>query len=327
MTSAMHPRDCPACGVVRSSALETVDLDEQHGFYAPGNSSVQQALTAAARQSAPGYAMWRCAVCNLEWADPMRAPSDGWYALAYETLDLYPGTRWEFEHVLAACSRRDTVFDIGCGSGSFLKLCWNAGICGQGADFAAEPVRKCVQAGLNVRQVNVDWDPSKFAGSNATVVTAFQVLEHLGEPARLFELASTVSAREGTLWVAVPSHRRPSRLFNERDYLDQPPHHLTRWSEESLAALGERCGWQLEELAFEPLPLSSALWWISTENGLYKRLLNGKARGASAVERMVRWMNYPAALALRGTRYRAMTGFSMLGRFRRSPAKRATADS
>ena len=322
----MHRKSCPACGVVRGTALETVDLDEQHVFYAPRNPPQQQALAAAAKQSAPGYAMRRCGGCDLEWADPMRAPGDNWYALAYEALDLYPGTRWEFKHVLDTCSRGDTVFDFGCGGGAFLQQCAQAGLSGKGVDFAAEPVRQCVQEGLDVQQVRPDCDPREFAGSNASVMTAFQVLEHLGDPARLFDFATVVSAREGTLWVAVPSNRRPSRLFNERDYLDQPPHHLTRWSDKSLAAIGRRCGWTLEALVFEPLPLPTALWWISTENGVYKRLLNGKARSASTTERLVRWMNYPAALALRGTRYRAMTGFSMLGRFRRSSVQRATAE-
>lgn len=323
----MHRKSCPACGVVRGTALEIVDLNEQHELYAPRDPSQQQALTEAARQAASGYAMWRCGGCDLEWADPMRAPGDSWYALAYESLDLYPGTRWEFEHVLGTCSRGDTVFDIGCGSGSFLKLCSAAGLASRGADFAAEPVRRCLQQGLDVRQVNVDWDTRQFAGAGAKVITAFQVLEHLSEPGQLFDFASAVSTPDGVLWVAVPSNRRPSRLFNERDYLDQPPHHLTRWSDKSLAALGESRGWALEKLVFEPLPLPTALWWISTENSLYKRLLNGKARRASAAERVVRWLNYPAALALRGTRYRGMTGFSMLGRFRRSPTHHTTTES
>lgn len=323
----MHRRNCPACGVVGGAALETIDLEEQHVLYAPRNMPRQQALTAAAKESAPGYAMWRCGGCELEWSDPMRAPGGKWYGLAYEALDLYPRTRWEFERVISASPRAATVFDIGCGNGAFLKRCASVGIASRGVDFSAEAVHQCVRDGLDVSRVDVGLDLSSFAGVNATVITAFQVLEHLSDPASLFECARAVSAEQAVLWVAVPSNRRPERIFNERDYLDQPPHHLTRWSRKSLAALGEKCGWTLEEVLFEPITLSAALWWISTGNGTYKRLLGRRARAASSAERMVRWIHYPAAFALRQTRYRSMSGFSMLGRFRRRRIGRATAES
>jgi 2-polyprenyl-3-methyl-5-hydroxy-6-metoxy-1,4-benzoquinol methylase len=317
----MHRRDCPVCGADSRAPLEMVEFDEQHRYYAPANPARQRALTSAAEASAASYAMWRCGQCELEWANPMRAPNGEWYALAYSNLDLYPGARWEFDEVLGTCAPDEVVFDIGCGGGAFLKRCSERGIRGKGADFAADPVQQCVAQGLDVRQVNLDGEPRDRAEGDATVVTAFQVLEHLSDPARLFEFAGAVCAPHAALWVAIPSHRRPSRLFNKRDFLDQPPHHLTRWSDKSLAAIGQRCGWTLEEIRFEPLPLPAALWWISTHTGLYRQWFSGYAAQAGATERVVRWLQYPAALALRNTRYKAMTGFSMMGRFRRTSAQ------
>jgi rRNA maturation protein Nop10 len=94
---------CPACGSAASVALESIYLDEQHSWYAPRDPMLQQRLTEQAKKSTPGYTMRRCSQCSLQLAEPMIAPNPAWYELAYQALELYPGTRWEFDQVLAAC--------------------------------------------------------------------------------------------------------------------------------------------------------------------------------------------------------------------------------
>jgi hypothetical protein len=146
-------------------------------------------------------------------------------------------------------------------------------------------------------------------------VTAFQVLEHVEAPGALFELAAGVSTDDARLWIAVPSHRRPTRHFEERDTLDQPPHHLTRWTESSLAAAGARCGWRLRGVDYEPLSAATRLWWQATRSRLYLTLVRQPATAPRAWERAVRWCHYPLGLLACLEIGDAMTGFSMLAMF------------
>lgn len=256
-----------------------------------------------------------CCSCALEWASPMNAPDADWYELAYRVLDLYPEGRWEFERVLASCGSTERIFDIGCGDGAFLRRCAAAGIVCRGGEFAPASVNRALQAGLPVRLMDLDRTPAGQDQGDATVVTAFQVLEHLGRPEALFEQATAMSAPGASLWVGVPSRRRPSRTFGERDILDQPPHHLTRWSEAALRQIGGRNGWRLLSIDFEPLPLRSALWWMTTRTSLYRTLAAAGGQKSRILEAAARMLGTPLALAQRLTVRRHMTGFTMLARF------------
>jgi SAM-dependent methyltransferase len=316
----LQEKSCPCCGARTHEPLESIDLEEQHRNYAAADPDLRRLLATEARRTAVGYAMWRCAACGLEWADPMAAPPGDWYRLLYSTHDLYPGVRWEFQRVLASSSRADSLFDIGCGSGAFLRMCADAGIACQGADFSPHPVQACREQGLRASCLNLDQDLGQLTPGQASVVTAFQVLEHLSKPHRLFEFARVISGESARLWVAVPSERRPSRVFGERDCLDQPPHHLTRWSQRSLAALAAGHGWKLAALHFEPLGLLTALWTISTRSAFYRRSVGRASAAHRSRERFTRLAHAPAALLLRGLAYRSMSGFSMLGEFRKDAA-------
>jgi hypothetical protein len=104
--------------------------------------------------------------------------------------------------------------------------------------------------------------------------------------------------------------RRATRLLGEEDLLDQPPHHTTRWTERALRALGERSGWRLRETVYEPIATRAAVWWIAS-----RKIRARKRRGA--FWRFVLWAQYPLAWLAAKTRYREMSGFTMLARFER----------
>src|SRR5208282_4250963 len=145
------------------------------------------------------------------------------------------------------------------------------GIEAHGVDFMEESVRRCVAKGLHVSLERVGGDSLPPPRSGFDHVSAFQVLEHLDSPRGLFEKASRVAGRNCHLWLSVPSDRRPSRRFGETDFLDQPPHHLSRWNPQAFAAIGALAGWKLAEVIYEPMPLRVAVWSITRASAHYKR--------------------------------------------------------
>lgn len=312
--------NCPACGCPHTHSLEKIRVGQQHQLYAPSEASTRARLDQAMATTADAYQMMRCNGCGLEFASPLKAPPEEWYQAAYAALDLYPARRWEFGRVLENASANDFVIDFGCGAGAFLKSCRDRSITALGFDFADSAIQDCEEQGLDARKMAVDASFSPPAPRRATIVTAFHVLEHLEAPQGLFQRASQASAPDARLWVSVPSDRRPSRWFGHTDFLDQPPHHMTRWTERALGAIGERTGWALHRLHYEPLTLRGALWSIATNSLVYRRLARHGCLAGRARERMTRWLLYPWALGRRLMVARDLSGFTMLAEFTRSPS-------
>jgi SAM-dependent methyltransferase len=220
---------------------------------------------------------------------------------------------------LSALDSSQQVADIGCGSGEFLRCCRAAGVPATGFDFSRTAVMSCRDGGLDARILSgVDsGNDGGVAGVDGpvTCATAFHVLEHLSEPARLFRIVASISSRIDKLFVSVPSDRRPSRFFGEVDLLDQPPHHLTRWTPAALREFARSAGWRMASFQYEPLSLRADLWHRAIRMRPYKSFaVDGRASWA---ERSLRYLLYPSALIARMAGNCGMSGFSMLGRFDR----------
>ena len=305
---------CPACGKKEALALEKIDLESQHRHYAPDNRSAQESLTIAAKSSAEKYTMHKCVSCALEYAEPCIAPSNSWYSLAYSLLDLYPAKRWEFDYVINNIGVKDLVGEIGCGSGSFLKKCQAKNINCHGVDFSVDAINQCLKDNLPASLLDVV-KTSFRQDEKKTVIVSFHVLEHLDNPSQLFKLASEWSTYNATLWIAIPSNLRPTRILNEADYLDQPPHHLTRWTPQALTEIGQLNGWKLTEIIYEPINLSTSLWWYSTRSSIYQRIQKTSLFKYTWIERVLRYANYPSAMLKRFTAKNKMTGFTLLAKY------------
>jgi len=311
----MSQSECPACGRASFDLCESIDIVEQHRSYSPNDLQMQTDLTAAAAESALSYQMCRCRNCRLEYSDPMRAPSAAWYQLAYRALDLYPGVRWEFGEVLRHVGANDRVFEFGCGSGSFLTCCKGQGVPALGMDFSMDAIATCLANGLSAQRLDLNEIADLTDADRFHQMAAFHFLEHLDHPRVLFEQAAARALPSADLWVSVPSDRRPTRLYGIPDFLDQPPHHMSRWTPEAFRQIGMQLGWRLIEMLYEPIPLRTAVWSISVYSAQYKRWKRAGRFKNRLVEKGYRAAALPVALLRRVTTDRSLRGFSMLAHF------------
>jgi SAM-dependent methyltransferase len=259
--------------------------------------------------------MLRCRHCGLEFSSPLRAPSGDWYRLAYQALDLYPAQRWEFDAVLRQVRVGDALLELGCGAGALLEKCRQRGLAAAGVDFSADAVRLCRERGLRACQLDLAGAVETPGFERVAHIAGFHVLEHLDRPGALFQLARRHALPAAHLWLSVPSERRPSRSFGQRDFLDEPPHHLTRWNPASCAALGARHGWRLVQVLYEPMTLRVALWWISVSSPAYARWKAARRFRNRWIERAFRAAFCPFAVLQRLTVRRHLSGHSMLAHF------------
>jgi len=93
-------------------------------------------------------------------------------------------------------------------------------------------------------------------------VCAFEVLEHVEQPAAMF--AQMVrAAKPGGLVIAGVPHVPSATTRIPNFLLNAPPHHLTWWNKKALATLAEREGLSAE--AIQPIgwsELESIVYWI-----------------------------------------------------------------
>ena len=308
--------ECPICSHINFNNLEFIDVAHQHMLYAPSSPERQIQLNAVLNHTVRTYQMLECQNCQLEFANPAIAPNSNWYDIAYKTLDLYPQNRWEFKFVIENFQTNEKLLELGCGSGEFLKICKNNNISAIGLDFSEEAVKQCHAAGLDVQLLDID---EKFERviSNIKIITAFHVLEHLPDPIKIFELAGKVSSAETTLLVTVPSCYRPSRILKTPDFLDQPPHHMTRWNRKSLKEIGLRTHWLLDKFYFEPISIKASCWWVTRDMWIYKFLLSFYFKNPK-LEQILRIFLFPFAFISRYMFHKRMKGFTMLASYKYS---------
>jgi len=311
---------CPACGSREASFERAIDVAVQHSAYFPADAGTQQLLNTTAAPASQ-YTLMRCRRCALTFASPMAAPGSRWYEVAYRALHVRPEQRWEYDVVLRAVTPRDVVHEIGCGTGVFLDACRARRIAACGIDFSSDAVDACRRRGLAVERVDVGLteDLGGLAGT-ASVVASFHVLEHLERPHELFRRAHAAAREGAVLWISVPSASRVSRICGLEEPLDDPPHHLTKWTESALRELGSRTGWTLDALTFEPFSWRAALWSVASHFTLYRSMQASGRLHPGLLEKTLRAFLYPFAFVrlLGHPERRRMSGFSMIARYRRA---------
>jgi SAM-dependent methyltransferase len=127
------------------------------------------------------------------------------------------------------------VLEVGCAEGSFIKALEEIGFDVYGCDIAEAPIEfaKIVYDLRNVVASNVEDLPSHWR--NFELVTAFEVLEHLETPLEFLRTLFNILKPGGFLILSVPNYNYHSKKrIKGGAKWDAPPHHLTRWPEETL---------------------------------------------------------------------------------------------
>jgi SAM-dependent methyltransferase len=188
-------------------------------------------------------ALRRCESCGFEYFDPTLAGNEDFYR-QLEQKDYFSGVRPEFARTLAFAAQRGLkrVLDVGCGSGLFLDQARAAGLETSGLELnraAADKARARGHRIFNCLLDGLDESAGRFS-----LVTAFQVLEHVPDPVGLLRQAAARLEPGGCISVAVPSAVGVYRLA-PWDPSQWPPHHLTRWRPADLAQLARASGLNL----------------------------------------------------------------------------------
>lgn len=203
-----------------------------------------------------------------------------------------PHQRWKIrtlEEVLSGATYRSIV-DVGAGDGVLLARVARREARRVGVDLADDAVGKLRAKGLEGVQADLERQPLPFADETFDVAMCLDVLEHVFAPERLLDEIVRVTARGGTVILAVPNafnlmNRVHYVLGRHVDVMDVAhrtaatfSEHIRFFSEPVLVGLAERAGLHtIERRYYFPDELSDlpAMSWAAqlvTRPRLHERL-------------------------------------------------------
>jgi 2-polyprenyl-3-methyl-5-hydroxy-6-metoxy-1,4-benzoquinol methylase len=210
--------------------------------------------------------LYECLYCNLQFYPPELAGSEK----LYEQLQKYPWyympEKWEYYATKKLIKPGDKVLEVGCGIGDFLSdLITGMSLDIIGIEYNEAAVMKAQEILRPVYLKSVQ-DLIKTHENSFDVVCGFQVLEHVSNPQSFIAEAISLLKPGGYLIFGVPNSQGFIK-FDKDDLLNQPPHHITRWSEQCFRKFPVIFPLKLQKVLFEPLAAYHLDWYVSLQLG------------------------------------------------------------
>ena len=218
----------------------------------------------------------RCASCSLVYTNPLfdEAHYDsiyksGEYSEIMSSLVIqsheYRVERFGRERVeiLKRFLSSDIVpkyLDVGCATGFVVEAATKAGWDAQGIELNPVAVDYAKSRGLNVVQGKLD--TSNLVRESFDVISMFDVLEHLSDPAEITQQAIEYLKPGGLLFLYVPNYDSASRiLMGAEAHFIWPTHHLTYFNIETITDFLKRRGLKIELTVTEGLDIADYIWY------------------------------------------------------------------
>jgi len=278
--------NCPLCLSSSISELETIGRMELVKLY----EKLTQVNFSYLLTSNLNYC--ECQVCKLRFYDPLVTGDEKFYNALQGYDWYYMDEKHEYHEAINYISRADTVLEVGSGKGAFAKHLPTKKYIG--LDFSENAKEMAAKNGITIENEMIQ----DYANRNQNmfdVVVSFQVLEHVSDPKGFLEAKIKALKVGGKMIIAVPSEDSFLKYVTN-GMLNMPPHHVTRWCDETLRFIADEYGLELLDICHEKVQGVHKLYFLKTlvqnslsQNRLIDNSIFGKftSRFSSLVSRLL----------------------------------------
>jgi len=140
--------------------------------------------------------------------------------------------------------KKPTILDVGCGWGNFLDLVKKNQLPYLGIDLSTQAIKICREKNLDCQMIDLI-DLSKTTRQRYSVITFFQVIEHIKNPLDYLKAAKKLLKKDGILLITTPNNSSPLRyLFGSHWSAYNTPSHYFFYSNKSLKKLLKMAGFK-----------------------------------------------------------------------------------
>jgi 2-polyprenyl-3-methyl-5-hydroxy-6-metoxy-1,4-benzoquinol methylase len=190
-----------------------------------------------------------CADCGLHFYWPQAVGDGAFYDDLQEYKGYYLPEKSEYHEAAKFINPSDSILEIGCGEGLFTDFIKYKGY--TGLEFSDNAIAKATQKGLTVLKESLETHANKNV-EKYDAVCYFQVLEHVKNPGSFIKESLQCLKHGGRLIIAVPSE--DSFIHDVVNfYLNMPPHHTSRWTDQTLKRIADLFKLEVESVFHEPL--------------------------------------------------------------------------
>lgn len=220
--------------------------------------------------------LYECARTGVRFWRPAEAAGDEEFyrALSAAWTGYYRDERWEYAAVRRWLAHDDSVLEVGCGQGWFLKSLQGHVAHAAGLELNRQAIATTATTFPVLAQTLAQHAAAQPGAYSA--VCSFHVIEHVADPAAILRDALAALRPGGLLIVSTPNRDAPA-FASRSDPFDLPPHHLNHFDATSYRRIAGVMGLQVHALRTQPRyaaaatsPLQrlaqsmAAAWWRLT---------------------------------------------------------------
>lgn len=141
---------------------------------------------------------------------------------------------------------RPNILDVGCGWGNFLEVVKkNDNLSYLGIDLSEEAIKICKRKDLNCQKIDLIKLGSKKNLPKFTIISFFQVIEHMKNPLEYLKAAKKLLKKNGIILITTPNNSSPLRsIFGSHWSVYNTPSHYFFYSKKTLGLLLKTAGFK-----------------------------------------------------------------------------------
>jgi 2-polyprenyl-3-methyl-5-hydroxy-6-metoxy-1,4-benzoquinol methylase len=263
---------------------------------------------------------YRCRNSGLRFFHPAITGSESFYEALQRQPWYYLGEKPEYDFASGFISTNDAVLEVGCGPGEFAKKL--AAKSYLGLELSSKAQEMAAVNGIQVVTEPVETHCRDYE-QHYDVVCAFQVLEHIADPAEFIQSCLHCLRPGGLLIYSVPN-ADSFLAYSTNSVLNMPPHHVSWWTEFTFRYVASRYGMEVLQLHRERLAdihVRQYAAMLTRETLLYclgktKQSLINRSLLFRTVNKLSSPLSYPLAKMLEDVRLRPI-GHSITAVFRK----------